>query len=601
MLHYELSIPRPADQYVHVTLTVREPPGRKLRVAMPAWAPGSYKIRDFARHVYDLEAQRPDGTRVPVTRHDKQSWDVEHGGHAFVLRYRVFANEPTVRTSYVDDRHASLNGTSLFLYLPEHRDRPCELVVEPPAGWDVYTALERVERSEDRVRFVARDYDALADAPLELGTPQTTAFDVGGTRFEYVLTGGADVGADVERLTADARRVVSAFDRAMGGFPMSRYVFLLAITASGGGGLEHDDSTMMMLSRSTFDADDAYTKAAHLAAHEFFHLWNVRRIRDAALRPYDYARENHTALLWFHEGFTEAIEHLILVRAGLVEPKAFLGELAEQWTAYLRKPGRNYAPIDTLSFEAWTKAYQPAENHRNVAVSYYEKGGFLGLALDLELRLRSAARRGEGSLLGVFRRLMKSHGENGRGIVLADIVAAASAEAGEDMGWFFDRYVHGTEEVPLPELLARVGVGVETRAPWQKPGGSAAETDAPPEGLAAKAQAVWTGALLQGIRVADVETGSPAERAGLMRGDEIAAVNERRMADEAAIKRAFARIGPGHEAVVHLFRDGRLVTATLALAEDPHRVYGFELLPAETLDETQRAVRERWLEVFPSE
>lgn len=584
-VRYHVSIPEPHTQYLHVEVRIPAAPGRRLTVAMPAWIPGSYKIRDFARHVYDFTATTPSGADLATRRVDKQTWQIDHGGADVVLRYRVFAAEDSVRTSHVDDRHASINGPSVFVYAPNLRQRPCELSLDLPPQWHAYGALPR----RGPLAFHAADYDALVDAPLELGTPAVQSFEVAGTRFDYVLRGGDEAHVDLARLADDARRVVDVLARDMGGLPMPYYVFLTAVTQQGGGGLEHDDSTMLMLRRDSFLQPTGYLQAAELAAHEFFHAWNVRRLRDRALRPYDYRRENHTELLWFHEGFTEAVEKLAILRAGLRTPQAFLDDLARAWTEYVALPGRNYVPIHELSRDAWIRAYQPAPNHANVAVSYYDKGKFIGLALDLELRLRSAAHGRHGELMGVFRRLMASHGDAGRGITHADIVHATSEEAGDDMAWFFDRYVHGTEEIPWPELVARFGVETKTRSPAEP-----AEAN-PAAEFEAKLQRIHAGLELRGNVVTNVRPGSVAAAAGLMLGDEIVAVDGLRSTDPRALQYNLASKNPGETVQLHVFRDARLVAVSLTLAENPLRIHVFKLRPEAQLAPAELALRKRWL------
>jgi len=278
--------------------------------------------------------------------------------------------------------------------------------------------------------------------------------------------------------------------------------------------------------------------------------------------------------LWFHEGFTETMEQQALVRAGLVEGEVYLRELATSWSAYLKKPGRNHAPLGELSFDAWTKAYKPSPSHGNTQVSYYEKGYLLGVCLDLELRLRSGQHGRQGSLTGLFRRLMVSHGAAGKGLTQADIVAAAAAEAGEPMDEFFARYVDGTAELPLPELLTRAGVRVIT------------ETTA----------RAHSGLVLAADRsVRNIEPGSPAEAAGLMLGDEVIAVGGRRVraGDEAQARLAERRAGERVEVAV--FRGGRLELRSLGLVADPHRSYRFELAPATMLVPATLGLRKAWL------
>jgi predicted metalloprotease with PDZ domain len=569
---YHLEIPNPAQQWVHVTMTVQRPQGLRSEVAMPAWTPGSYLVRDHARHLDGLVARDLRGRPLPLHRVDKQTWRVDHGLGGFTLSYRVFADEAGVRTSFVDDRHATLNGSSIFMYLVKGTTRPIGVTLAVPAGWQAHTALERP--AADVARFVAPDYDTLADSPIELGTPELRTFDVAGARIELVFSAPAGSNADTARIAADLQKVVAAFARMMDGLPLRRYVFLLLADETGDGGLEHAASTLLRVPRDSFADDAGYRRITNLAAHEFFHLWNVKRLRDADLRPYDYRGEDYTRLLWFHEGFTETMEQQALVRAGLLAGEAYVRELATGWTAYVKKPGRNHAPLGELSFDAWTKAYKPSPSHGNTQVSYYEKGYLLGVCLDLELRLRASQHDRQGSLAGLFRRLMVSHGQTGKGLTQADIIAAASAEAGEPMDAFFARHVDGRDELPLPELLARVGVQVVSEATSR----------------------AYSGLVLAPDRIVrNIEPGSPAEIAGLMLGDEVIAVAGRRMrtGDEAQARLAERKAGEKLEVAV--FRGGRLELRPLTLVSDPHRIHRFELAAAATLLPATLAARQAWL------
>lgn len=593
LVRYAVELPRPDTQYLHVRMHVQAPTGKSSEVALPAWAPGSYLVRDFARHLYDLRAEDDAGKAVKVQRLDKQTWRVHHGGRPFAVRYRVFAADRSVRTSHIDDRHASLVGSSAFLYLPGELDRPCRVDIALPDGWTAHTALASAPGGSARAAsFVAPDYDQLVDAPIELGTPTVRTFEVDGARFEYVITASDLVGVDVDRLVADARRVVSAQAKMMGGLPTRRYVFLLELGEHGGGGLEHADSTSLMMRRAALDHDSGYAAAQRLVAHEFFHLWNVKRIHDAVLGPFDYSRENHSRLLWMHEGFTETVEALSLLRAGLVPKDEWVAALGRDFTAYVHKPGRNHTPISQLSFEAWIKAYQPADNHPNVAISYYEKGKMIGLALDLELRLRAAAHGREGSLMGLFRRLMRDFGDRGLGITESDVIAAATAEAGEDMKWFFARHVDGVKDVPLPALLEKIGVEATSRAPWQEADGSLRPD--------ADRHRTWSGMDLRaGGEIGNVVPGSPADTAALMLHDEIVAVDGVRAQSRERIEALLGARGPGAKVELSLFRDGRLVRRSLTLAEDPSRRWDFRLRPESTLDDRTLRLRNAWLQTLP--
>ncbi len=590
-VRYRLELPDPHRQYVHVRMEVDGARGTASRVAMPAWTPGSYLVRDHGRHVYDLGAEDRRGRRLDVERLDKQTWQVEHGGRPFTVHYRVFAAEASVRSSHVDDRHASLVGTSMFLYVVDELTRPAQVDIALPEGWSAHCALPSTSGA-GTISLRATNYDALVDAPIELGTPQVERFTEDGATFEYVLTGAEDTAIDLPRLVADARRVVRAQGELMGGFPFSRYVFLLRVSEDGGGGLEHANSTSMMMRRSAFDRDEGYARAARLVAHEFFHLWNVKRIHDRVLGPFDYTKENHSRLLWLHEGLTETMEGHSLLRAGLVEPEDYVRGLGRRFSKYSLAPGRNHDSIADLSFEAWTKAYKPAPNHPNVAISYYEKGDFIGIALDLELRLRSASHGLEGSLPGLFRRLMASHGSRDRGITAQDVVAAASEEAGEDMSEFFTRYVEGTEELPLPDLMPRVGVKVDVEASWLDADGKPRATLTP----AQRRERIFTGLQLTSeAAIRNIVPGSPADRAGLMRDDELLAVGDLRVRNRGEAQTRLADHEPGQTVRLTLFRGGRLEQRDLTVEQNPARRYRFSMLPEAELSPEVLALRTAWL------
>ncbi|MBV1859901.1 MAG: PDZ domain-containing protein [Nannocystaceae bacterium] len=559
-VQYRVDLTAAASQYMHVEATV--PSGSATtKLALPAWTPGSYKIRDFSKHVFGFSAESLDGTALEVEAVDKQTWEVRNGGRPFVARYRVYAATPSVRTSMLDDTHASINGASVFVFEPGKLRRPHRVEVSAPQGWSIHTALPSRDGS-----FVADDYDILVDSPIEVGTPAIDRFELGGTAFEYVLTSPEDLKLDRARLVEESKAVSSAFAEMMGGFPMQRYVFLMNVGDVGGGGLEHAQSTMMMMSRTAFDKETGYDAAARLTAHEFFHLWNVKRIHDAALGPFDYQHENYSRLLWFHEGFTETMESLAMRRSGLWTAQEYLEHIASRITGLERKPGRNAMALSEVSFRAWTHAYQPENNHRNETVSYYEKGDIVGVALDLTIRLES---EGKGSLPGVFRRLMARFGAVGKGITAGDIKRAASAEAGVDLSDFFARHVDGVEPVPLLPLLEKAGVVVESRPVWSNADGT--------DTTRAASKRAWAGLQLQGMSVRNVVPGSPAEAGEVMRGDEVIAVQGRRVKTEAALRTALGRVGPGARGVLTVFRGSRLLELELELQDNPHRIVTLEL------------------------
>jgi predicted metalloprotease with PDZ domain len=504
------------------------------------------------------------------------------------IHWRVFAFEETVRTSFFDDRHAAFLGSSVFFFVEEELGRPAEVELEPPRGWTVSTALPRV--AGRRQVYRAGSYDELADSPFEVGTHAVHAFRVGRTAFEVALYGPTN--AQVPRLLADLRKIVTATGAMFGGFPFDRYLFIVHCLPARGGGLEHAASCTLDVAGFSFEDDKAYQRFDELAAHEFFHAWNVKRIHDRVLGPFDYRQENYTRLLWFHEGFTDYMESIVLLRAGLLDAETYIDDLAEDWPRYFARPGRNVTPLSELSFEAWIKLYKPADNHANRTVSYYEKGKWAALVLEILLREATHGRRG---IEHLFRRLWGQFGRRGVGMSEPDIEAAAAEIAGRSLAGYFSRYIRGTDELPVPALLRRAGLTVEREAPWR-------EEEAGDRTRARRLQS-WSGITWAaggpgggGDRaiVRTVVPDSPAWRAGITYGDEVIAVDGQRV-NAATAPRRLADRPPGSSLQVHLFRREALQTVKLTLKTSPER--RLRLAFDERAGERARAVRHGWLGV----
>jgi predicted metalloprotease with PDZ domain len=588
-IRYRVNLDDPQSHELQLRMEVPALPERSLiRFAMPAWAPGSYMIRDFARHVYDLRVTDLRGQPLPLERLDKQRWEVASGGQPLRVQWRVFAFEESVRTSFFDDRHAFFNGSSVFFYVEDELQRPCEVEVEPRRGWQVSTALPaRVRRGGPAV-YRACDYDELADSPFEVGTHELHAFKVGRVAFEVAIFGRTN--AQVPRLLASLRKIVTATGAMFGGFPFDRYLFIIHCLTARGGGLEHAASCTLDIAGLGFEDDKAYQRFDELAAHEFFHAWNVKRIRDRVLGPFDYRQENHSRLLWFHEGFTEYMESIVLLRAGLLDAETYIDDLADEWPKYLSRPGRNVTPLTELSFEAWTKLYKPADNHLNRTVSYYDKGKWAALVLEILLRESTHGRRGVEQL---FRRLWTQFGRRGIGITETDVQAAVAETAGRSLASYFNRYIRGTDELPVPALLRRAGLKVENRPPWQEENGDRTRA----RRLQAWSGISWAGGFAgtaDRALVKSVVPDSPAWRAGVTYGDEVIAVDGQRVNAVTAPRRLADR-SPGDRVMLHLFRREALQTTRLTLAGSPDRKWhlSFDERPSQLA----RAVRHGWLGV----
>lgn len=521
------------DVHAHlygVTFTISEPAAGQI-VALPVWIPGSYLVREFARHLQNLRASQ--GRRKPAVRPlDKHRWQIDcQPGAPLVLRYEVHAHDDSVRTAWLDTRRAFFNPTSLCLQAVGQQDQPHALQVdafEAIPGSALHTALKPLKASA-RTGFglyLAEHYDELADSPVEIGDCWVGDFTAAGVPHRFVVA-GAPPAFDGQRLLDDTRRIcetaIAFWHPAQGrarrrpGTPHDRYVFMLNAAAGGYGGLEHRHSTALICTRGDLPQagqqkesqaqGDGYTTLLGLISHEYFHTWNVKRLRPAEFARYDYAQENYTELLWFFEGFTSYYDDLLLRRAGLIDDAGYLRLLAKTLNQVRQTPGRHVQSVAQASFDAWTKYYRPDANTPNATVSYYTKGATVALALDLTLRQHGA---GSGSLDHAMRLLWQRSA--GGPITEADVRGVLAQVAGRSLDAELDAWVHGTRDLPLQELLAVHGVAVRREpAPLaQRLGLRVADGDA---------------GLRSSPRVGAVLRASVAEKAGLAPGDEILAAN----------------------------------------------------------------------------
>lgn len=498
-----------ADLHAHlwrVTLTIAEPAAVQ-ELMLPVWIPGSYLVREFARHLQGLQARQ--GARaLGVTQLDKCRWQVIcNPAQPLTVEYAVWARDASVRAAWLDAERGFFNPTGLCLRVQGLHAAPHALELPAsafPKAWQVATALTPV-RTDARGfgRYHAQDYDELADSPVEMGRFWSGSFTACGVPHRFVVSGAAP-SFDGERLLADARRICEAairFWHPRGRPPHDRYVFLLNAVDEGYGGLEHRHSTALIASRRDLPrlgeraAGEAYTTLLGLVSHEYFHTWNVKRLRPSEFARYDYGSENYTRLLWFFEGFTSYYDDLLLRRAGLIDDATYLKLLAKTAQQVAQTPGRAVQSVAQASFDAWVKYYRPDENTLNATVSYYTKGALVALCLDLTLR-----REGTGSLDAVMRALWAT--SRGGPIDEAAIRASLRAVGGRSFDAELDAWVHGTGELPVLELLAAHGVRQEPDAAgW-----------APRLGLRVNESS--------GIKLTAVLRGGAAERCGMAAGDE---------------------------------------------------------------------------------
>jgi predicted metalloprotease with PDZ domain len=527
---------------------------------MPVWIPGSYKVRDFARNVQEFDAGR-----LPWKKLDKNTWRVEtRGANRIDVTYAVYAYELTVRTSHVDADHAYLNGPSVFMYVDGRRAEPHSLAIK--AGrWSVATGLSK---------GTAPSYDALVDCPIEVSAFRRKMFRVQGKPHEFVAHGAGNY--DLSRLTSDATKIVTQASKIFGKLPYDRYVFLLHTHPSGGGGLEHSNSCSLQTQPLAFRPQENYERVLSLIAHEFFHLWNVKRIIPANLWPFRYDAESYTELLWVMEGVTSYYSPILCARAGLLPVKNYFKYLAKKVQAYREKPGRLVQSLAESSFNTWIHLYQPSEHSINAQISYYEKGELVGLLLDLELRRRGA------SLDLVMRRLFTEFAMKGRGIGESDVQDIVEEVGGSSFAAFFRDYVHGVKELPFEQVLRSAGLEL-TRAPVKDDSGL-------------NGSKPYLGILLQKqpekVVVQNVLTGTPAAKAGLSAFDEIVAVDGIKATPE-AWDRQIAERKPGSEVEFTLFRNHVLRNVVVKLGRQANLEY--KLVPSKKLKAIQKKRLTDWL------
>ncbi len=469
-IRYTILPARPEAHLYRVTCTVAQPDSAGQRFALPAWVPGSYMIRDFARHIVSIRAASR-GRAIAIEKLDKHTWRAEPAAGPLAVNCEVYAWDLSVRGAHLDTRHAFFNGACVFLRVLGREAAPCELEIVRPRGaryrnWRVATAMARKgAKPYGFGAYVASDYDELIDHPVEMGEFTRSSFHAGGVPHDIVITGRH--AADMRRLQRDLKRLCEHHMRFFGEpAPMKRYVFLVIAVGEGYGGLEHRASTALLCSREDLpregdiEVSERYRTFLGLASHEYFHTWNVKRIKPAAFVPYDLDRENYTTLLWAFEGITSYYDDLALVRCGLIEKKDYLELLGRSITTHLRTPGRARQSLAESSFDAWIKYYRQDENSPNAGVSYYVKGSLVALCLDLLVRDKT---RGRKSLDDVMRVLWRRHGLTGAGLEENGIERLAEEATGVKLERYFDDWLRSTRELPLKTLLATQGVEMELR------------------------------------------------------------------------------------------------------------------------------------------
>ena len=540
-IHYGVSSLHPASHYFDICLTISEPDPAGQRLWLPDWIPGSYMIRDFSRHLTPLYAFSADGQALAIEAIDKSSWRCAPVSGVLLVRYRVYAWDLSVRSALLDQFGGFFNGTSLFLAVGGQEHRAVSLSLERPTAvaskhWRVATSMPRA--GAELLGFgdyCAANYDELIDHPVEFGEFDYQEFSVAGVTHAIAISGRhrGNIARLVDDLTKICATQIGFFQETA---PFSSYLFLLRVVGSGYGGLEHRSSTSLLCHRDDLPSADepaapsaGYTELLGLCSHEYFHSWNVKRLKPDVMLTPNLRAPVHTELLWFFEGITSYYDDLFLLRAGVISVDAYLALLAKTLTRHVQTPGREVQTLAASSFDAWTKYYQQNENTPHAVVSYYIKGAVVGLCLDLMLRSQGT------DLDELMRDLWQRFGRPMRGLTSSDIAQAIAARLGSYGELFLNQALYSTLELPWNSLLQAAGVEVTLSA------------------VQAQTLGVRVQACEGGVQLRLVDPAGTAAAGGLSAGDIIVAIDELRI-NAASWDKRLAQYAAGDSITVYAFR-----------------------------------------------
>ncbi len=458
-ISYTLKMPRPQNHYFQVEMQVEQLKQKTATVKLPVWAPGSYLVREFSRHLNQVKAYSLQGAALPIIKKTKNAWEIDLKGQtAFVVKYEVYAFELSVRTSFLDETHGFVSGPSMFMYLDGHKETGGELLVQPHASFKRVSTgltLKSLMKQGNNQTFTFENYDQLVDCPIEIGNQYEFDFEAAGVKHTVAMYGEGNF--DPERLKADMAKIVEEETKVVGVNPNKRYVFIVHNVVGGDGGLEHCNSTVLSVDRWTYEGSN-YINFLNLVAHEYFHLWNVKRIRPIELGPFNYDQEVYTNYLWVMEGFTSYYDELILRRCGFYSQEEMMKKIQIAVNYVESSVGARVQPVAHASFDAWIKAYRPNENSSNTTMTYYSRGLVIAAVLDAMIIKQS---NGTECLDHLMKDLYETYYvAKNRGFTDAEFKACLAKHTGQDMAEFFQKYIDGTEVIPYAMYFLPLGVDV---------------------------------------------------------------------------------------------------------------------------------------------
>ncbi len=576
-LEYILSMNKPYTHYYEVEMKISNLNKPGINIKMPVWAPGSYLVRDFEKNVENLEANNGNGNRLAIKKVDKNTWHISINNESIVdIRYKVYAFEKSVRTSYLDASHGFVVGSSVFMFIEGMKNLPSNLTVIPYKSWnEVSTGLDEIEGSG--WQFRSPNYDILVDSPIEIGNHKVFHFNAAGVKYEIAMYGYGNY--DMNKMLKDMKKIVETETSVVGVNPNKRYLFIIHNLDRGSGGLEHLNSCTLDVNRWIYKPKSSYMRFLGLVAHEHFHLWNVKRIRPIALGPFDYNKENYTSLLWEMEGVTTYYSTQTMLRSGFVNPDKYLNMLASGFiTRIENQPGNKIQSAADASYDAWIKAYKPNENSYNTTVSYYTKGCIIGMLLDLEIIHNT---KGENDYDDVLRYLYNEYyKKKGRGFTDKEYIEAVEKIAEEKLDEFFQNYVYGTKEIDYNKYLNYAGLKLVNQ-----PDSNAS----PLLGINLKDSG---GHLI----VTSVVAGTPAYNSGINANDEVIAVNGFRV-NKNIFDKIYSTSSPGDTLSILVSHNGIIKTRNVILDKNNRKNY--KIVTVKNPSQEQKMVYNKWLHVKP--
>ncbi|GAB4539718.1 MAG: PDZ domain-containing protein [Pleurocapsa sp.] len=571
-IFYQVAMSQPASHLFEITLQVDNWQKSTLDLKMPVWTPGSYLVREYARHVQDFQVKNSDNKKsLSYEKISKNYWQISTEKCANItVTYRIFANELTVRTNHLDATHGYFNGAALFFFIPGYEAQPIRVKIVPPQrDWIVSTSLSLIDATENI--FEAKDFDTLVDSPVEVGKQRVYDFQVLGKTHQLAIWGQGN--ANPTKIIQDTQKIIEFEGELFGGLPYEKYLFLLHLSGNGYGGLEHKDSCTLNYPRLGFRDRDKYNRFLQLVAHEFFHLWNVKRIRPKALEVFDYEAENYTTSLWFCEGTTSYYDILIPLKAGIYDRKTFFDNLSKDITRYLTTPGHKVQSLSESSYDAWIKLYRRDANSDNNQISYYLKGELVSLLLDLLIRAKHQNMR---SLDDVMRLMWRRFGIDEIGFTTSQLHQTIAEVAEVNLDEFFHLCLETTAELPFNDYFEPFGLSLK----------SVADNDAVPD-TGIKVQSENGKEIIKFVTV-----DSPAAQTGIDAGDELLAIDGIRVTAESFSER-LKDYQVGDTIQVSVFHQDELKAFPLILAQpQPSR---YELAVKDNLSATQQQNLSGWL------